>query len=118
MDIDQSRVSERINKIMQNLSLNQKQLADLLGITQPAVSKYLKDRIPPPHILYKIAQLSGQSMEWFLTGEMTNLSYRISEPGSTYDIRLDLEKKLSLLPKEVYERLELLVESILMDKSD
>jgi transcriptional regulator with XRE-family HTH domain len=113
MKIDQMQVSERLNKIMQKLSLNQMQLADLLGITQPAVSKYLKNRIPPAHILYKIAQLSGQSMEWFLTGDLESMIYKVSEPGSTYNGRLKLEKKISLLPKEIYNHLEYLVDSIL-----
>ena len=113
MEIDQRQVSERINNIMQKLSLNQKQLADLLGITQPAVSKYLKNRPPPANILYKIAQLSGKSMEWFLTGDLESMIYKVSEPENTYDGRLKLEKKISLLPKEIYQRLEQLVDSIL-----
>jgi transcriptional regulator with XRE-family HTH domain len=113
MEINQIKVSERIIKVMQKLSLNQKQLADQLGITQPAVSKYLKDRIPPALILFKIARISGHSMEWFLTGEPENLSYKIAEPKAKYDTRLNLEKKISLLPKELYLRLEALIDSIL-----
>jgi len=113
MEIDQGQVSERINNVMQKLSLNQKQLADLLGITQPAVSKYLKNRPPPAHILYKIAQLSGKSMEWFLTGDLESMIYKVSESAASYDARLKLEKKISLLPKEIYRRLEQLVDSIL-----
>ena len=118
MEIDQSKVSERIDEIMQKLSLNQKQLADLLGITQPAVSKYLSNRIPPAHILFKIAQISGRGMEWFLTGESDNLSYKVAEPVNTYNAVLKLEKKISLLPKEIYRRLEQLVDSILNDLPD
>jgi transcriptional regulator with XRE-family HTH domain len=113
MEIDQSKVSERIDEIIQKLSLNQKQLADLLGITQPAVSKYLSNRIPPACILLKIAQISERSMEWFLTGESEDLSYKVAEPVVTYNAGLKLEKKISLLPKEIYRRLEDLVDSII-----
>ena len=113
MEIDQKRVSERIIVIMQKLSLNQKQLADLLGITQPAVSKYLHDRIPPAQILFKIAQISGKSMEWFLTGDSANLSYRIAEPGMSYNGRIKIEKKIALLPKGISQGLEALIDSIL-----
>ena len=113
MEIDQSKVSERIDEIMQKLSLNQKQLADLLGITQPAISKYLSNRIPPAYILFKITQISGRSMEWFLTGESEDLSYKVAEPVVTYDTGMKLEKKISLLPKEIYQRLEDLVDSII-----
>jgi transcriptional regulator with XRE-family HTH domain len=118
MEIDQSKVSERIDEIMHKLSLNQKQLADLLGITQPAVSKYLSNRIPPAHILFKIAQISGRRMEWFLTGESEDLLYKVAEPAVTYDAGIKLEKKISLLPKEIYRRIEQLVDSILNDQPD
>jgi transcriptional regulator with XRE-family HTH domain len=113
MEIDQTKISERIDAIMQKLTLNQKQLAELLGVTQPAVSKYLSNRIPPAHILLKLAQLSGKSMEWFLTGDLESMIYKVSEPKITYEGRLKLEKKISLLPNEIYKRLETLVDSIL-----
>lgn len=113
MDIDKSKVSERIHEIMQKLNLNQQQLADLLGVTQPAVSKYLSNRIPPANILFKIAQISGKSMEWFLTGNLEFLQYKVAESKDIYDARLKLEKKITLLPKEIYQRLENLVDTIL-----
>ena len=113
MEVDHKKVSERIDVIMQKLSLNQKQLAEVLGITQPAVSMYLSNRIPPAHILLKLAQLSGRTMEWFLTGDIDDMIYTISEPKTSYGERLKLEKKISLLPKEIYMRIESLVDSIL-----
>jgi transcriptional regulator with XRE-family HTH domain len=113
MEINQNKVSERIDIIMQKLSLNQKQLAELLDVTQPAVSKYLSNRIPPAPILFKLAQLSGRSIEWFLTGDVESLIYKVSETKATYESRLKLEKKISLLPTEVYKRLEDLVDGIL-----
>jgi len=113
MEIDQTKVSKRIFEIMHKLSLNQNQIADLLKITQPAVSKYLNDRIPPAAILFAIAQISGRSIEWLLTGESKNLSYKVAEPGVIYNGRINLEDKLSLLPKEIYTHIESLVDSIL-----
>jgi transcriptional regulator with XRE-family HTH domain len=113
MEVDQKKVSERIDAVMQELSLNQKQLAGKLGITQPAVSMYLSDRVPPAHILLNLAQLSGRTMEWFLTGNVDTMIYNVSEPKTTYGDRLKLEKKISLLPKEIYKRLESLVDSII-----
>jgi predicted transcriptional regulator len=110
---DQTKVSERIDSIMQKLSLNQKQLAELLGVTQPAVSMYLSNRIPPAHILLKLSQLSGRTIEWILTGNIASMIYKVSEPKTAYGERLILEKKISLLPKEIYKRLEDLVDSIL-----
>ena len=113
MEVNQAKVSERIELIMQKLSLNQKQLAELLGVTQPAVCNYLSNRIPPAYILFKLAHLSGRSIEWFLTGDLESLIYKVSESATPYDARLRLEKKISLLPEEIYRRLEQLVDSIL-----
>jgi predicted transcriptional regulator len=98
---------------MQKLSLNQKQLAELLGVTQPAVSMYLSNRIPPAHILLKLSHLSERTIEWFLTGEIEGMIYKVSEPETTYSQRLNLEKKISLLPGEIYKNLEELVDSII-----
>lgn len=113
MEVENKKVSERIEAIMQKLVLNQKELADKLGVTQPAVSKYLDSRIPPATILLKLAQLSGRSMEWFLTGDVDDLMYKVSEATSSYEARLKLEKKLSLLPAEIHKQLEFLIDSIL-----
>ena len=118
MKIDQKKVSERIVKIMQKLSLNQKQFADVLGITQPAVSKYLKQRIPPAHILFGISQLSGKNIEWLLTGNSEPVSTNVAEPPVSYNTRVRLEKKISLLPVEIYRRLEELDDSILKNLSE
>jgi transcriptional regulator with XRE-family HTH domain len=119
MEIDQKKVSQRIMEIMQNRSLNQKQLADQLGITQPAVSQYLKQRIPPVRILFGISQLSGKNMEWLLTGDSEFLSKnQVAEPPVTYDSGINLEQKASLLPKQIYHQIEELVDSILINLSD
>jgi len=113
MEVDQKKVSERINLIMRDLSLTQKQLAEKLGITQPAVSMYLSNRIPPAPILLKLATLSGKTMEWILAGDIESMIRQVSEPELTYKARLKLEKKISLLPEEIYKNLEELVDSIL-----
>jgi transcriptional regulator with XRE-family HTH domain len=113
MEVDKSKVSERIEAIMQKLKLNQKQLAKALGVTQPAISMYLNERIPPAQVLLKLAQLSDRSVEWFLTGDLDDMIYKVSEPSAKYDGRLKLEKKISLLPDDLYEHLETLVDSIL-----
>ena len=113
MEIDQTKVSERIESIMHKLSLNQKQLAKLLDVTQPAVSMYLSNRIPPAHILLKLSHLSGRTIEWFLTGDIESMIYKVSEPKTSYSEHLKLEKKISLLPGEIYKNLEELVDSII-----
>ena len=116
MEVDQKAVSKRIQSIMQKLSLNQKQLAEQLGITQPTVSLYLSDRIPPAYIILRLAQISGKTMEWILTGDIEMMVDKISEPQSSYDTRLRLEKKISLLPEEISRNLEELVDKSFVRK--
>ncbi len=62
------QIARRIAHIMHCLGWTQEELAAALGVTQPAVSQYLKGRIPPAPILYRLARLGQTSMEWILTG--------------------------------------------------
>jgi hypothetical protein len=85
----------------------------LLGITQPAVSKYLKDRIPPPLVLLKLARASRTTIEWILTGirkdERTGM---VAEPGGDYPIVSNLDERIARLPSEIQIHFLRLLESI------
>ncbi|MBN2365000.1 MAG: XRE family transcriptional regulator [Calditrichaeota bacterium] len=61
--------SSRLRNLMENLGFTQKELADAIGTSQPAVSLYLKGRIPPADILYRIARLDNTTVEWLLSGK-------------------------------------------------
>jgi transcriptional regulator with XRE-family HTH domain len=95
---------------MHALGMNQEQLAAALDVTQPAVSKYLKERIPPPLVLYKLARLSETTMEWILTGEKPDRVMRVAEAPATYQTRLTLIEKISRLPASVQKSIENLVD--------
>jgi len=70
---------ERIRSLRGDLT--QVEFADVLRIKQPMVSRYEADReTPSPRILLRIAQHSGASIEWLLTGKDT-LSVNASKPG-------------------------------------
>ena len=103
--IEQDRVAARIRQIMRSLGLTQTGLAGALGITQPAVSKYLNDRIPPAELCYKISRLGGVSMEWLLTGSDVSLSGRVAESSAGYG----LQERINRLPRTVQEALLVLV---------
>ena len=98
---------------MNALGVNQKQFADLLGVTQPAISKYLKDRVPPAPVLLNLARASATSIEWILTGEDQKSFPRVAEPSSTYDIPRSLEDKISRLPILVQKRLGDLIDAMI-----
>ena len=110
-------ISNRIQQIMNDLELTQNQLAKLLHITQPAISKYLQGRMPPPAVLLQLSKLSGQTIEWFLTGEknLTNMPKKLQEKSGSYLERKSLEEKLKLLPHDITEQIEKMVDSILQN---
>ncbi len=69
MKIDKQALSARIRTIMRKQGLTQNEFADLLGISQPAVSQYLQGRVPPADVLLPLARLGNTSIEWLLTGD-------------------------------------------------
>jgi len=110
-------ISKRINFIMFDLGINQNQLAKTLNITQPAISKYLKGRIPPPFVLLHLARLSGKSIEWILTGgdEINAPQKKVSENFDTYGVEKTLEEKIKLLPNNIRVNIEKLIDSIVKE---
>lgn len=108
-------VSIRIQKIMIDLKINQNQLATLLEVTQPAVSKYLKGRIPPPNVLLHLSQISGRTIEWILTGEnlQNHIDKTVSEKSEPYLTKMTIEEKFKILPKELQNNLESIIDSLI-----
>jgi transcriptional regulator with XRE-family HTH domain len=113
MDVNQASISRRIRDLKIELNLNQKQFAELLGVTQPAVSKYLKDRIPPPLVLLRLASTAKTTIEWILTGIEDKSLLKVAEPVSTYKIDSKLDAKISFLPLTLQKRIEDLLNEIL-----
>lgn len=112
MKIVGTEVARRIERMMHALNMNQKQLADHLQITQPAISKYLQGRIPPAGILLNLAEMAGVSIEWILTGRTRPAGTGVAEPSAVYDAASRLQKKLDRLPPRVKEDLDQLVDSL------
>ena len=113
MDQTQKAIAGRISLLMNRLAVNQKQIAGLLGVTQPAVSKYLRDRTPPATILLKLAEMTGTSIEWILTGKESGNIPRTAEPLGSYSVAKALTLKIEQLPVAVQKGLLDLVDSLL-----
>lgn len=73
----------RLRELMQLKNWTQKDLAALLGISQPAVSLYLQGRMPPGDVLFRIARLGGTTVEWLLTGREA-AEDRVGETAPAY----------------------------------
>jgi transcriptional regulator with XRE-family HTH domain len=114
MNIDPDQVAGRISRLMQQLQLTQKQFAERLQVTQPAVSKYMQGRIPPSAVLLRLAQLSGTSMEWLLTGGTAATAVnKIAENQVAYGPAEMLVNKIDRLPPLLRNQLAELVDVIL-----
>ena len=109
---DGQKVAMRIQRLMKALNLNQQQLADQLGITQPAISKYLQGRIPPADVLYNLAKMSQVTMEWILTGSEIKRNGQVAEPLSEYQSSSVLLEKFERLPAHIRKDFEQLLESL------
>ena len=105
MQLNQKEISQRIRWIMHNLNLNQHQLAQQLRITQPAVSKYLLERIPPPAVLLRLAQLADTTVDWILTGRKESAQGKVAEKVDLYKTNLSLTDNFQYLPVEVRDQL-------------
>ena len=68
-----SEVSQRIDLIRKQKGWTQEQLANALSLSQPAVSKYLKERIPPAETLLKLGSLSYREVNSILDDHLQDL---------------------------------------------
>lgn len=109
-------LQQRMIMIMEDKKLTQKDLSDMLSVSQPAISLYLKGRMPPADVLYRLAQIADTSIEWLLTGKETKRGYYVHEQkvlyGNQYLI-LDLWKKI---PSNIQRDLLNLIRHILMER--
>lgn len=107
--IDISKVSQRIDLIRKQNGWTQEQLAEVLQLSQPAISKYLKERIPPAGTLLRLAKIGNTTIEWILTGQKSYLyqevNHSITEKSFNYDAEYNLAKKIALLPIEIRKAL-------------
>jgi len=109
---DHNEVTGRIRFVMKKLGYNQAALAHALGITQPAVSKYLNDRMPPVEIFYRLAILGEVSMEWLLTGQDNYSKLKVAEPGAAYQGVTFPPDRIARLPRRIQEALYLLIDHL------
>jgi len=109
-------VSRRIDWIRRQNNLTQEQLASILKISQPAVSKYLRERIPPAEALLRIAELGSTTIEWILTGRKSYFysgeNETISEPAPAYDAEWNLSRKVATLPAELRQALHAIIDNL------
>lgn len=82
-------LSKRIKELRLNNDLTQKELSDKLGLTPKMISFYeLGDRVPPPDVLEKLADIFNVTTDYLLcrTGHTTcPICYNTYDPLNKYD---------------------------------
>jgi transcriptional regulator with XRE-family HTH domain len=78
------KFAAQLKELMKDEGLNQQELAQLLGVSQPAISLYLRGRIPPAEILLKMAVLGHTTIDWLLTGSSLPTASVIQERAPGY----------------------------------
>jgi transcriptional regulator with XRE-family HTH domain len=81
--------ARRLRELMEKHELSQEDLANLLDVSQPSISNYVRGRIPPAEILLEMSRIFRVSMEYLLTGtgsKQTHAAeeYSVQEPGMSY----------------------------------
>jgi len=109
---DPNQVSRRIQQILNSAGVNQQEFARMAGISQPAVSQYLRGRIPPALILLQLARMGQTSVEWILTGERLAREQRISEPAAAYGRERQLLSSWRKLPPPLRRDLLMLIHQL------
>lgn len=100
---------------MRRSQITQRDLAELLGISQPAVSLYLQGRVPPPETLIKIAKIGKTSIDWLLTGEepvIASNTRTVREPAADYSGHQALLRTWVKLPRAIQRDLLTLMRHI------
>jgi len=112
-------IAGRISFIRRQNNLTQEQLAIELGISQPAVSKYLNERIPPAEVLFNLAKLGKTTIEWILSGEKRYFyedhSDRVKDNEESYSTDTDiiLARKIALLPTDAKKTISDMIDLLL-----
>ena len=73
-------IARRLEALMATTGRNQSAFAELVGITQPAMSNYLKGfRRPQLDEAIKIASKTGVTLDWIYLGDRSGLPSRLLE---------------------------------------
>ncbi len=122
MQIDPQAISERINWLRKQNNLSQEELAMVLQVSQPAVSKYLRSRVPSAGALLRLAQVGQTTIEWILTGQKSytfgGVPSEVREPGTAYDADWQITQKIAALPVSLKEAVMRIVDELVENRKE
>lgn len=83
-----------------------KEIADKIGVSPPAVQNYATGRVPPAETLIKIAEVTNCDLHWLLTGEESPSREKIVE-AKTFDPIIDRDVLKEMIRTIVREELSI-----------
>ena len=100
--MDQLRIGKFIAECRKEKRLTQMQLAEQLGITDKAISKWERGiAMPDSSIMLDVCRILGISVNELLSGEKINME---GQSKKTEELLLEMAKKEELLRKRLYIR--------------
>ena len=70
------KIGERIASLLKNEGLSQKELAQLVGITEPALSRYIKgERQPKMEVIANLATALNTTSDYLISGNEEEISF-------------------------------------------
>ena len=100
--------SDRISSLMLKQKITQKQLAEKAGVTESAMSYYVKgDRTPRSDVLSRIAKALGTTTDYLLGNEVVSVQ---DENKLTY-----LQRNLGKLDEEQLKKAETVLKAVFDD---
>ncbi|MDI6711492.1 MAG: helix-turn-helix domain-containing protein [Bacillota bacterium] len=116
LNVNPDEFSSRLRQALSAIGLKQKEAAQRLGISENALSNYVRGRIPEAEILMGIAQLCDVTVEWLLTGRDPPTKGARVDPALGLRIKdalawaglttLDLEERLNVEESVVDDLIE------------
>jgi len=102
-------IGKRIDKVIKNSNLSQKDFAEKIGISEQAIGNYINNRrFPKAEILLKMKQTFNVSVDWLLTGKNDTEkkdTNQVSEPREVYKatpiVEISPEAKANCLVADV-----------------
>ena len=105
--------SERISELMKNNRLSQKELAAKAGVTESAISYYVKgERTPRSDVLTRIAKALGTTTDYLL-GNTSETTLNSTDEDLQY-----LQRNLGKLNTEQLKRAETMLKAAFYDIFD
>lgn len=108
MKTDPKAIGARIKKVLEKKGLTQRALADLLGVTDPTVSAYIRGTSGIPAEVYSfLSELGDVSIDWLINGRVfTGSATYVSEAQEEYTVTMPVRTMAGAGQPHCIEQLE------------